>query len=152
MRVLAIDPGLMTGLSCFNFVRGEEPVLQWSAEVTEDEFIKPIRFEYNAYPSLQIVCERFVITTETAKKAQAPFSLELIGALKQEMRDRGHNPKDKKVLPFQAPRDAMAMFDNPKLKKLGYWHKGGAGHANDSIRHGLLYLTRNGWVPSRLLD
>ena len=152
MRVLAIDPGLMTGMSCFEFTRGQEPVLQWSAEVEEDAFISPIRFEFNSTPSLQIVCERFVITTETAKKAQAPYSLELIGALKQELRDRGHDPKNKAVLPFQAPRDAMAMFPNAALKKLGYWHKGGAGHANDSIRHGLLYLTRNGWVPSRLLD
>lgn len=126
--------------------------MMWSAEVDEATYVKPLRHEFDANPDLQIVCERFVITVETAKKAQAPYSLELIGVLKQELRDRGRDPDDKKVLPFQSPRDAMAMFTNPGLKKLGYWHKGGAGHANDSIRHGLLYLTRQGWVPSRLLD
>lgn len=152
MRLLAIDPGKMTGMSCFSWNPGEEPILQWSAEVDENTFAQPLRFEFNTYPDLQVVCERFVITVETAKKAQAPYSLELIGVLKQELRDRGHDPDDKKVLPFQAPRDAMAMFSNPALKKLGYWHKGGAGHANDSIRHALLYMSRNGWVPSRLLD
>ncbi len=152
MRILAIDPGKMTGMSCFTWEPGHEPVLVWSAEVDENTFAQPLRAELTRDPKTQIVCERFVITVETAKKAQAPYSLELIGVIKQELRDRGKDPDDKNVLPFQAPRDAMAMFTNPALKKLGYWHKGGAGHANDSIRHGLLYLTRNGWVPSRLLD
>jgi hypothetical protein len=44
------------------------------------------------------------------------------------------------------------MFPNEALKKLEYWHRGGAGHALDAIRHGLLYLAKNGWTPRKLLQ
>jgi len=148
-RVLAVDPGLMTGMSCFTHEQGEEPILIWSAEVDEDTFATPVRHEFNQFPDLVVVCERFTITTQTGKNSQAPFSLELIGVLKQEMRDRGRSPKEIKL---QKPVDAKNLFPNEALKKLGYWHKGGAGHANDSIRHGLLYLASTGWMPDRLLE
>jgi hypothetical protein len=49
------------------------------------------------------------------------------------------------------PADAMTMFDNEKLKKLEYWHRGGKGHALDAIRHALLRLVKTGWKPIRLL-
>jgi hypothetical protein len=44
------------------------------------------------------------------------------------------------------------MFPNPALKHLGIWHKGGEGHANDAIRHGLLALVKTGWIPKELLS
>lgn len=140
----------MTGMSCFEWDgKGTEPVLIWSKEVTEEEYAYPIRWEFEHYPHLEIVCERFIINAETAKKSQAPFSLELIGVLKQIMRDVGKTADD---ISMQAPSDAKRMYPNPNIKKLGYWHKGGAGHALDSIRHGLLYLTRQGWPPKALLS
>jgi hypothetical protein len=65
------------------------------------------------------------------------------------MRDAGI---DENLLKFQSPADAKRMFTNEAIKKLEYWHKGGAGHALDAIRHGLLYLAKNGWTPLRLLQ
>jgi len=147
-RVLAVDPGLMTGLCCFSYEKGAEPVLEWSAEVTEDQFAQFIRYELAQHPDLEIACERFTINAATAKKTQAPYSLELIGVLKQIIRDHG---REVSTLTLQAPSDAMNVFPNPALKKLGYWHKGGAGHAMDAIRHGLLYLVKTGWPPKNLL-
>jgi len=136
-------------MSCWTLEQGGEPVLVWSAEVDEEQYAVPIRFELTAHPELEIVCERFIITSETAKKTQAPFSLELIGILKQIMRDAGLPVAS---LHLQNPSDAKKMFPNPALKKLEYWHRGGAGHALDSMRHGLLYFARTGWKPTRLLD
>lgn len=148
-RILAIDPGKMTGMSCWTIEKGKDPVLEWTAEVDEDTFAQPIRHEFDRHPDIEIVCERFVITTQTGKNAQAPYSLELIGVLKQEMRDRGRSTSE---IVFQSPANAMKLFPNDALKKLGYWHKGGAGHALDSIRHGLLRTTALGWKPVRLLE
>ncbi|URP22188.1 RuvC-like resolvase [Microbacterium phage Big4] len=148
-RIYAIDPGKATGLSVFSLEKGKEPVLEWSAEVDEDTFAIPLRVEFAQYPHLEVVCERFVITVQTAKNTQAPYSLELIGVMKQIVRD--HN-RSTDSIHFQSPSDVMKLFPNPALKKLGYWHKGGAGHANDSIRHGLAYMAGNGWMPTRLLD
>lgn len=148
--ILADDPGLATGLAFFKWDTDEEPELVWSREVDYIGYISSIReaFEF-AGDSLEVVCERFTVTTDTAKKSPAPYSLELIGMLKLIMYDNGRDP-DK--LRLQLPADAKKMYPNPQLKKLGYWHVGGEGHALDAIRHGLLYLTKTGWKPRKLLD
>lgn len=147
--ILAVDPGLATGLCLFKWEDGKEPELLYSWEVTMTDFAEKVRWVYTYYPGTETVCERFLITPATAKKSQAPFSLEHIGILKQCMMDYGY---DWEHLPLQAPADAKNMFPNEALKFLKYWHVGGAGHALDSIRHGLLYMVRNGWKPVRLLE
>lgn len=151
--VLAIDPGKATGMALFRHTNGEEPKLIWSIEVQQEEYAAPIRGALDAAKvmnmEIDIVCERFTINAQTAKKSQAPFSLEQIGILKQCLLDVGRATTD---IYFQSPADAKAMFDNPKLKKLEYWHVGGEGHALDAIRHGLLHIIRLGWKPVRLLQ
>lgn len=151
--ILAVDPGKATGLALFEHEPGGEPVLMWSMEVQQHEYAGPIRAalqlsELTGVP-LEIACERFTINAQTAKNAQAPYSLEQIGILKQCLMDAGRAADD---IYFQAPADAKAVFPNDKLKKLEYWHRGGEGHALDAIRHGLLRLVKSGWVPRRLLD
>jgi hypothetical protein len=146
--ILAVDPGKATGVSFFSFEKGGEPVLLHSWELEFETFAPIIRWALENYPQTEVVCERFTITAQTAKLSQAPFSLEHIGILKQIMFDNGKGPEK---LVLQSPSDAKNMFPNPSLKKLGYWHKGGAGHAMDSIRHGLLHLVKTGWQPRGLL-
>lgn len=157
--VIAVDPGKATGVSVFKFTKGHEPIMYDSDEVQFDTFAPWLRKHLDYYfhsegmdqnADLFIVCERFTINAQTVKNSQAPYSLEEIGVLKQVMLDYGLNPDD---LIFQSPADAKAMWDNKKLKKLDYWHKGGEGHALDSIRHGLLYIIKLGWSPiNRLRD
>ncbi len=147
--ILSIDPGLATGLSFFSIESGEDPVLLFSWEADFAETQKIVRGLYEKYPTVETVCERFTITVATAKKSQAPFSLEVIGMVKGLMLDAGYDPQR---LALQMPSDAKNIFPNPKLKKLGYWHVGEGGHANDSIRHGLLYLVKTGWKPVGLLE
>lgn len=147
--IVAVDPGKITGLALFSFESGQEPVLEWSGEVEFADFVFEIRKMFELYgDSLEVICEKFTINTQTAKKAQAPYSLEVIGSLKTTLLD---NERDPEGLMYQQPADAMAMFTNEKLKKLEYWHRGGAGHALDAIRHGLLRLVKTGWIPTKLL-
>jgi len=148
--VLAVDPGKATGMALFSLESCQEPVLIWSGEFQQDEYAKPIRDTLALYgDTLDVVCERFTINAQTVRNSQAPYSLEQIGILKQCLMDAGRKPDD---IYFQSPADAKAMFDNKKLKKLEYWHKGGEGHALDAIRHGLLKLVKTGWKPVRLLQ
>jgi hypothetical protein len=151
--VLAIDPGKATGIAFFSYETGSEPVLIESGEYQQDEYAKPIRqalaHSIMSGQELEIVCERFTINSQTVKNSQAPYSLEQIGILKQCLMDVGRSPED---IYLQSPADAKAMFDNSKLKKLGYWHRGGEGHALDAIRHGLLRLVKSGWKPISLLE
>lgn len=148
-HVLAVDPGKATGMCLFSMIPGEEPILLGSWELQMTEFAEVVRKVFAEHENVEVVCEKFTITMETAKKSQAPFSLEMIGILKQLMMDAGYDPE---TLPLQLPTDAKNMFPNPALKKLGYWHRGGEGHALDSIRHGLLFLVKTHWKPARLLQ
>jgi hypothetical protein len=148
--VLAVDPGKMTGLSLFTIEKGEDPILVWSGEVVFSDYVYKLRELFADYgDTLEIVCEKFTINVQTAKNSQAPYSLECIGALKLVMLENGRDPE---ALKYQLPANAMNMFPNDKLKKLGYWHRGGAGHALDSMRHAVLYLATTGWIPRKLLE
>jgi hypothetical protein len=148
--ILAIDPGKATGIALFSRTDSQEPELIWSGEEQFAGYVAVVREFFSTYgDSLEVVCEKFTINMQTAKKAQAPYSLECIGALKMILLDNGRDPES---LQYQLPADAMAMFTNEKLKKLGYWHRGGEGHALDAIRHALLKLAKTGWVPVRLLQ
>lgn len=151
--VLSVDPGKATGMALFFLETGQEPVLLWSGEFQQDEYAKPIRQTLALYgpeeAELEVVCERFTINAQTVKNSQAPYSLEQIGILKQCLMDEGRPADD---IYFQSPADAKAMFPNEALKKLGYWHRGGEGHALDAIRHGLLRLIKSGWKPVKLLE
>ena len=151
--VLAVDPGKATGMALFSYEAGTDPILLWSGELQQEEYAKPIRQYLSLYDGqdggIEVACERFTINAQTVKNSQAPFSLEQIGILKQCLMDAGRPADD---IYFQSPADAKAMFPNPALKKLGYWHRGGEGHALDAIRHGLLRIVKSGWKPLNLLD
>lgn len=149
--VLAVDPGKLTGMCLFSYQTGSEPTLEWSGELEQHEVAEAIRsilWTPDVRYNLDVVCERFIINAQTVRNSQAPYSLEVIGILKQCLLDNGRPMDD---IFFQAPADAMSMFDNKKLKKLSYWHVGGGGHALDSIRHALLKLVKSGWKPVGLL-
>ena len=149
-HVVAVDPGKATGVAYFQYEDGmENPVLVASAEVQPHEFAGWVRGALSKISDPIIVCERFTINAQTVKNSQAPYSLEQIGVLKQIMRD---NNIDENSIVWQTPADAKALFPNPALKKVGSWHVGGEGHANDAIRHGLLYLAKRGWTPRALLS
>lgn len=148
--VLSIDPGKSTGMALFKWEDGAEPELLWSGEEEFVAYVDKTRMIFMNYKDdLEVVCEKFTINLQTAKNSQAPYSLECIGALKLILLDMGREPES---LKFQLPANAMNMFTNPKLKTLGYWHRGGEGHALDAIRHGLLHLVSTGWKPIKLLQ
>ena len=149
--VLALDPGKITGVAFLRLDPGTDPVLEGSWELEQHEVAKIIReiiWNPIVKDHVDIACERFVINAQTVRNSQAPYSLEVIGILKQCLFDNGKSGDD---IYFQAPANAMAMFTNEKLKKLGYWHRGGAGHALDAIRHALLRAVNTGWKPVGLL-
>jgi hypothetical protein len=150
--VLSVDPGKMTGVALFGWSGEPEdsPEVLYSGEVNEEEFadvIKSLLSKKEEFEEFKVVAEQFTINLQTAKKSQAPFSLEQIGVLKYLCRES-------KIyeISFQSPVDAKNMFPNPKLKKLEIWHKGGEGHALDALRHGLLLLVKSKWIPRALFD
>ena len=150
--VLSVDPGKATGVVLMSLDDDETPVKVLSNELQPEEFasyLKPILQEWKMHESFTVVCERFTINAQTVRNSQAPYSLEQIGVLKHLCREAGYRVED---IVMQSPADAKAMFPNEALKKVGTWHVGGEGHANDAMRHALLRLVKTGWKPRVLLD
>jgi hypothetical protein len=151
--VLSIDPGKASGVALLSWDGTDgNPNILLSKEVQPEEFAIPVETLLNSYKnedSLSVVCERFTINAQTVRNSQAPYSLEQIGVLKHLCRTNMYDPE--RII-FQSPADAKAMFPNEALKKVGAWHVGGEGHANDAIRHALLRLVKTGWKPRVLLD
>lgn len=130
--LLAIDPGLATGICLIDLSNPDEPVKVWSKEVAIEEFYDGIS-AIIADPNVHVVIEDFKITVETGKLAEAPWSLNLIGVVQYLCYLSG------KVLDFQLPSE-KPFADNDKLRMFDFWHVGGEGHANDALRHAMIWI------------
>lgn len=153
MIVVSVDPGKASGIAILFWDKdsGKDPEVLYSFEVQPEEFADAVdtALKYmDQADVLYVACESFVINAQTARNSQAPWSLENIGVLKHLCRRAGYDPLN---IAFQPPVNAKNMFPNIALKLLGTWHRGGEGHANDAIRHGLLRLVKAGWKPVKLL-
>lgn len=130
--LLAIDPGLATGVCLIDLIDPENPVKVWSKEVTIEEFHDNIE-QLISHEETHVVIEDFKITVETGKLSDAPWSLELIGVVRYLCYLNG------KVLDLQLPSQ-KPFADNDKLRAVDFWHVGGEGHANDSLRHAMVWI------------
>jgi hypothetical protein len=146
--ILAVDPGLTSGLAFFKRTDDNQVELLWTDELDwkntarrADAMLREFGGE-----DVQLVVERFTITAATAKNSQQQWSIEIIGMLRMLALAHGAGELD-----LQSPADAKRFCTNIRLKALGFWHVGGGGHALDGIRHGVLWLTRHGWSDRRLL-
>ena len=150
--LITVDPGLKTGLA---LVAGEGPKLLDSREVdvldVEAAMLEmlegiPPEGHIEDQHSLLPVIEKFTINAKTVRNSQAPWSLEVTGIARNVFwRERGLEPI------MQQPSEAMDLMVNSRLRAVDCWHKGGAGHANDAIRHALFALHQRGWRDRRLL-
>lgn len=137
--VLAIDPGKMSGLSFWQV--GHKTPLH-SLELDFHETCKLSAKLMHAWGSrLVVVSESFIITKETAKKTPQTWSLEIIGVLRYFSWYYGCQ------FFLQTPSQAKMFATNEKLRRLDWWHVGGAGHANDAHRHLLTFVIQRRLLP-----
>lgn len=135
--LLGIDPGLATGVYCVDMENLEELSTVLSEEFSIQEFhdfIEPYLEKHK--DEIHVVIEDYLITARTAKLSQQPWSLRLIGVVvflcyKYDIPLTIQKPKDKE------------FADNTKLKKIGFWRAGGAGHSMDGARHVLIWLVNH---------
>ena len=146
MRVLAADPGGTTGWAYYadgavtagqdEFASFTDIVDGWCSVHSTDPKRKGV-------PDV-IVAERFLITPQTAKLSQQSTALEIIGFLRYVAHREG--------IPFvlQTPADAKRFAQvgsdkDARLERVGWLKKPKAqnDHANDALRHLLLYTVKN---------
>lgn len=138
--VLAVDPGKTSGWAYWY----DGAIIATG----EDEFIDLLTrtdmwIEAIARGQGVIVCERYIINKGTLEKSRQYWSLEIIGAL------RYLCLKHDVEFVLQSPSDAKAFSDNEKLRRMD-WYVRGKQHANDALRHLLLYLVKSGNPPPEL--
>lgn len=147
MIILAVDPGKTTGLARVDW-EGDD---LHQVETVEYEFADTCRWLWRNFgqcppATTRIVAERFIITAATAKKSQAPFSLEVIGVVKYLALVYKHREPR-----LQTSSDAKNFSTNARLRALGLWHRGGGGHANDALRHAVKWAVDAGYSSPKLI-
>jgi len=130
--LLSIDPGLATGVCLIDIADPENPFMVWSREVTIDQFYDQIGPAVE-HPETHVVMEDFKITVETGKLSEAPWSLNLIGVVQYLCYLNG------KVLDLQLPSQ-KPFATSEKLQAVGFWHVGEGGHANDALKHAMIWI------------
>lgn len=148
--VMAIDPGLANGVC---MVRRDTLEKVESLEAPWPEACSWVSEQFRAQGGdIDVVVETFRITPATAKHSagSANTAIEVIGMVKL-LVAQYRVLADPDALPLQTPADAHAFTDSAKLRELGWWHRGGKGHANMALRHAALRLLRTGCRDKRLL-
>lgn len=146
-HLIAIDPGKMTGWAEITYdssTISEVTTAELTVEEVMEVLLNGIDIDQNLPDA--IVIEDFRITTGTGKLGSPDWSLRLIG-MAEYLAFKYDIPLIK-----QFPSNAKAFSTNNKLRAVGMWHSGGEGHANDALRHAMLYMVKAGWRDDRLLD
>lgn len=142
--IVAVDPGKATGVALFRSHGTDDPVLLESHEFGREDLEKWLEeklLRSTAGEDVHVVAERYIIGD-----ADSPWSLRELGVLSYLSRKGGWGEPS-----LQSPADAKSFCPNERLKSLGYWHKGGAGHALDAVRHGILYMVRKQLLSAKTL-
>jgi len=142
--MLCCDPGLVSGLAILHWSTGHhvgkiESVEGSLSEVGEaaEDFLR-----MHSPKFAEVVTERFVITPRTGELTNPDWSLKVNGMLEWLVWKHWQLPGDETVV-YQGASEAKRLCPNNVLKAAGLWHRGGAGHARDALRHGLYrYATR----------
>lgn len=138
--IVGVDPGVTTGIfavavSRLNGANWSEVRCDYTAyELDARKATSVIELQVSTHVDALVACERYVITTRTARLTQQPAALEFIGVLKNLCADH-----DTPIV-LQLKSDASRIARDSVLKRIG-WFQRGQDHANDAARHALLALS-----------
>ena len=138
MNVLAVDPGPHVGLAWIND-EGDFFAVEYTPESAYEMLPNWI-----AWADV-IVCEEFVIKGDRAREANV--TIEMIGVVKYLCK-----LQDAKLV-MQLPGEGIGFSTSEKLKRVGWWQRGGSDHARAASKHLLLYCVKNGIISAdRVLE
>jgi hypothetical protein len=138
MWMFCCDPGLVSGVGMLKWTpeNGVEKYESFEGSLAEVGEAAKEFLQAHEPEEAEIVCERFVITARTAELGSPDWSLKVCGALEWLVWNHWGLPGDETVV-YQSAGDAKKLVPNPVLRHAGVWHRGGAGHARDALRHGV---------------
>lgn len=143
--LVAIDPGKTTGICLGSYPKEDEtydPEFTYQASVEQYfQFLKALTSED---VPVTVVCEDFILRRGVAMTSDQTSPLYLIGALQYV----AFNNRDI-TLVMQKPSAAKQVTDE-HLEKLDLLQtpKTRWGHANDALRHAIMYLKNQRHMPT----
>lgn len=137
-RLLALDPGEMTGWSLWDCVAGEDDVRIAHGQMASwplKEFVPEFSQFLNRWMPTKAVYESYHIydwKLETHSFSDVP-TLRIIGSIETQLLQR--------TIPYthQTAQVAKTFIKDERLKSFGYWETG-LKHSRDAHRHAMYYL------------
>lgn len=127
VKILAVDPGVTTGMATF-----DTETKKWRRwQIGPEDHHELLWDEMREVDEL--VCEDFNFRPNPNRRKVILKSVEYIGVMK--LYSSGHGAP----LRIQLPSQAKGLWTDDKLKKLGLWEPS-LKHAMDATRHMLYYL------------
>lgn len=139
--ILSIDPGGTTGVAIIAFGENAEPVVTYCEEIPNG--LHGFMDWYRGMADMThwdiVVCENFTLRQNVKFPDLSPVYI--IGAL-----EAMEWPNE---IVYQAPAQ-KPLCNDARLKTMKM-HKPGKGHANDAIRHAIIYLRNKKHLPTLML-
>lgn len=129
MRIIAVDPGNMTGVAMADLPDGKPESWEIGDAMTAVNFVKHKQADL-------IVVEDF--RPRPGIRTWQPDALHIIGALRFVAWETNTE------LVLQQPSDAKRFSTNDKLDRIKWYHPTEGGHANDAMRHLMLAGVKRG--------
>lgn len=129
IRVVGLDPGLVSGLCSFTIGEEDKAVCvdHWQLDhLGVGQYFERRNSDWG-HNDIIVAVESFIITPGTGKKTQAPWSLESIGICRYFVEKAGGS------LRMSAPSAHKRLVSDQVLKNAGLWFPG-EGHACDAAR------------------
>lgn len=139
------DPGLVSGVAILSWKKsaGIEKVESFECSLGEVGEAASVFLDHFPRQAAEVVVERFIITPRTGELTNPDWSLKVCGAIEWLVYKHWEVDGAETVV-YQTSSEAKRFVNNDRLRKAGVWHRGGAGHANDALRHGLYRYARLG--------
>lgn len=151
--IVSMDPGKATGFSvwsdCEKIVQDslmpvalEAPDFTTACTFLENMTMRCLQTPNEWDGQVHFISESYIISSGTARQTQSNWSLELIGVMRY-LAER-HDFE----FTLQTPANAKIFSTDEKMKRMaqhsskGWWHPTAGGHANDSLRHLLLFMSK----------
>lgn len=141
--IIWVDPGLTNGFAEYD-VYCDRMIL---GEYDGPECMRVL--ETAKASDVVIGAERFIITSETAKKSQdAQTHIEMVGMMRYVCSEEYSGFR---VLEFNTSQTSSVVKEfctNRILRELGWWRPG-YDHCHDAARHIFYYLAQNNWLNEK---
>lgn len=134
MIVIAVDPGLVTGIAWWIPDLSPTPGCGEFSKKNVGSVLEGL-LQGKDPESVIVVCEKYVLLPGV--KSAQPEALMFMGVVEFLCQKYGVK------LVWQFPRDAKKMCTDGFLRKTGWYMKTKDGHANDAMRHVGLWLALN---------